>query len=485
MADTDSQQLRNAAKKGVIWTATEKFGMLFVQFVITILIARILTPADYGLVAMLAIFMGVAQTFLNSGFSDALIQKHKCSNADYSTVFYFNLAIGVFLYFLLFLSAPWIADYYKQPQLVPITRVYMSVLLINAFCIVQTARLTNEFNFKIQALVSIVALCISGGLGLYMAYTGWGVWSLVWQFVVLTAVRAILLWILSGWKPSWIFSYKSFNFLFPYGAKILATGLVNIIYINFSSFIIGKRFQASELGYFSRAQQFTSLPSDAFVQIMLKVFFPVISSIKDETERFRSMCFHFLNLSFFILLPVFIGVAFLSGPVIYLLLGEKWMAAAPLLSILSVGMLWVPLSSAHTFILCAGGHPGAVFKISLIKYPATIAFIIGASFINLDAVCWTVSICNFLGIFIDWIFLKKFINLSLTKQVSKAVVLVVPAILMAAIIALTLYFTSVPWIRLVAGTVSGACVYLLTARVMKLQVLDSIKYFVSKRKSNI
>lgn len=248
-----SESLKSKTVKGVFWSSIERFSVQGVQFIIQIIIARILLPSDYGLIGMLAIFMAVSQSLIDSGFSNALIRKQNCTNTDYSTVFYFNIVVGIVLYGILYFSAPLIANFYKTPELVLITRVVGITLFINSLTVVQRAILTKKVDFKTQTKASLTAAIISGVIAIIMAYSNYGVWALVIQTIINGFLTAILLWIFSKWAPHKVFSWISFKEMFSFGSKLLISGLLDTIYRNLFTLVIGKQFNKSDLGYYTRA----------------------------------------------------------------------------------------------------------------------------------------------------------------------------------------------------------------------------------------
>ena len=253
--------LKQKTISGVLWSCVERFSVQGIQFVIMVIMARILLPSDYGMIGMLAIFIAIAQTLIDSGFSNALIQKKDRSEIDYSTVFYFNIVVGIILYFILFFSSPLIARFYNTPELTGLTRVLALNLFINSLAVVQRAILSIKIDFKTQAKASFSAAIISGIVGIVMAYTGFGVWSLAVQTVLNAFVNTVLLWIFSKWIPLKVFSFESFKKLFAFGSKLLASGLLDTIYRNIYTIVIGKKFASTDLGYFTRADQFAQFPS--------------------------------------------------------------------------------------------------------------------------------------------------------------------------------------------------------------------------------
>ena len=250
--------LKQKTISGVLWSCVERFSVQGIQFVIMVII---LLPSDYGMIGMLAIFIAIAQTLIDSGFSNALIQKKDRSEIDYSTLFYFNIVVGIILNFILFFSSPLIARFYNTPELTGLTRVLALNLFINSLAVVQRAILSIKIDFKTQAKASFSAAIISGIVGIVMAYTGFGVWSLAVQTVLNAFVNTVLLWIFSKWIPLKVFSFESFKKLFAFGSKLLASGLLDTIYRNIYTIVIGKKFASTDLGYFTRADQFAQFPS--------------------------------------------------------------------------------------------------------------------------------------------------------------------------------------------------------------------------------
>ena len=243
------ESLKHKTAKGTLWSSIERFSVQFIQFAVMIVMACILTPADYGLVGMLSIFISVSQSLVDSGFSQALIRKQDRSEVDNSTVFFFNIGVGLILYLLLFVSAPLIARFYDEPILCPMMRLISLSVVINSLVVVQRALLTVRIDFKTQAKASFTAAIISGGVGIYMAYAGFGVWSIVWFQISNLAVNMVMLWVLSHWRPSMTYSWASFRELFGFGSRLALSGIINTLYNNLYLLLIGKVFKASGAVY--------------------------------------------------------------------------------------------------------------------------------------------------------------------------------------------------------------------------------------------
>lgn len=467
--------IKHQAATGMIWTAAERFGTQIVQFVIGIVLARLLLPDDYGLIGMLAIFIAISQTFLDSGFANALIQKKGCDDRDFSTVFYFNLIVAILLYGILYLCAPFIANFYNQPSLVAITRVYTITLIVNGLSIVQTARLSIELNFKLQAKASIIAVMLSGIIGIILAYNGWGVWALVFQGIASSGIRTFILWIFGNWMPLFDFSKESFNSLFSFGSKLLGSSLINTIYQNLSTIIIGKAFQVTELGYFTRANQFARLPSDSATSIIIKVAYPVLSRLQDKDEELVSAYSQLLRTPVYILYPVLSLLIVLAHPIIYCTIGEKWLPCTILLQIICLGQIWAPLTHINLNLLYVKGRSDLVLKLELIKKPIAFALLIGAAFFNIYAVCIALAIYDFIAFVFNCHYTARFLNYGFTCQIKQILPIVGYCAVMSSLVCFVYIFTENPWLQLNAGLIIGLSSYIVISYMTNDKSLIEIK----------
>ena len=280
-------ELKEKTVNGIKWSAIEKFSIQGILFIVGLVMARLLTPEDFGIMGMLTIFLSISQTFVDGGFSNALIRKIDRTEVDCSTVFFFNIVVGLLSFSVLYLCSPLIADFYNTPQLVDVTRVLALTLFLNSLIVVQVALFTIRIDFKTQAKINLIGVALSGGVGIYMAYTGYGVWSLVYQTVLRSAVNVFMYWFFAKWKPLCVFSISSFRALFSYGSKILASGLLHTFYQNMANMVIGKFYTVKDLGYYERGQQLGKLPEEATVSVFQRVAFPLLATLQNDEKRFR------------------------------------------------------------------------------------------------------------------------------------------------------------------------------------------------------
>jgi O-antigen/teichoic acid export membrane protein len=293
-------------------------------FIAGIILARLLTPREFGQIGMITVFIAVSQSFINSGFKNALIRKKNCTDIDFSTVFYFNLFTGLFFFFILFFSAPAISNFFNEPELRPIIQVLGVVLIIDSLALIQQTILIKRIDFKLQARISLISSLSSGIIALTMAFNGFGVWSLVFQRLFGQALNSFFLWLWNNWKPLLIFDMQSFKEMFGFGSKLLVSGLIDTFYRNIYYLIIGKYFSAQDLGYYTRADSFKNIPSQNLNGIVGRVSYPVLSSIQDDKHRLKANYQKLIRSTMFITFVLMLGMAAVAEPMIITLIGEKW-----------------------------------------------------------------------------------------------------------------------------------------------------------------
>lgn len=410
------ESLKNKTKKGLAWSMIERFATQGVQFLFGIILARLLSPDDYGVIAMPLVFLAIAQCIIDSGFSTALIRKPELTEDDLSTAFYFNIGVGILCYAVLFFTSPLIADFYHTPILSSLLKVTALAVLFNPLCAVQQAILTRKIDFKTQAIVSLSGAILSGIVGLSMAYNGFGVWSLVFQQVGGYVMRTILLWILGKWKPKRKWSWESFHYLWGFGSKMLGSGLLDTIYNNIYPIVIGKYFSAQDLGNYTRAQQFSSLPSSNVTGVLQRVTFPVLSSIQNEDERLAKNYRKILKLSAFLVFPMMLMLSAIANPLVRILLTDKWIGCVILLQIVCFQMMWYPIHAINLNLLQVKGRSDLFFRLEVIKK------IIGVliMFITIpNGIIWMVSggiVSSMISLVINTYYTGKLIHVGYLKQ---------------------------------------------------------------------
>jgi O-antigen/teichoic acid export membrane protein len=362
-----SRSLKSKTVHGIFWSLLERIGQQGIQVVISIILARLLLPAQFGLIGMLAIFMAIAQAFLNSGFGQALIQKKDATHIDTCSIFYFNIVVGIFAAGLLCLAAPWIAAFYDEPALTALTRFLSLNLVINSFALIQSTLLIKKIDFKTQLKVSIAATIGSGIIGVTLAYRGYGVWSLAIQLVTNTLFRTVLLWFFNKWRPSLVFSFVALKSMFAYGSKLLFSGLLDTVFRNIHLIVIGKLFTAADLGFYSRAQSCTRLTSENLTSSVNRVIFPAFSKVQDDNSRLKRGVRKVLTTLAFLNFPMMTGLLVTAKPLVLVLLTEKWLPCVPYLRLFcAVGMLF-PICALNLNVLKALGRSDLFLKIVLLS----------------------------------------------------------------------------------------------------------------------
>ncbi len=359
--------LKNKTLRALFWGFLERFGQQSFQFVITIILARLLLPEEFGLIAMVRIFMAIATSFINSGFGQALIQKQNATHIDECSIFYFNILVGFLAAGLMCLAAPWIAVFFNQPLLVPLTCVLSLNLIINAFGIVQRTLLTKQIDFKAQFKVSVIATAISGIIGVTMAFNGFGVWSLAVQSLGSNLLRTILLWIFSTWRPSLIFSFTALRKMFAFGSRMLASGLLDTLFNNIYLIVIGKLFSPVCLGFYTRARGLQTLPVRNISTIIKRVTFPVFSLVQDDKLRLKHAVRKALTTLALINFPLMVGMAVVAKPLVLVLLTEKWLPCVPYLQLLCMVGILYPFNMINLNVLIAQGRSDLFLRLEILK----------------------------------------------------------------------------------------------------------------------
>lgn len=351
----------------VIWSGVERLSSQLIRFVIGIILARLLMPAEFGLLGMLGIFFAVAQTFVNCGFGEGLIQKQNTTHRDESSVFYFNLGLGVLSGALFYGAAPWIASFYRQPILVSLTRLMAVDVVVCSFGIVQTMLLTKEIDFRTQLKVSIISTIISGGMAVGLAMEGFGVLSLAAQILIGDALRVILLWAFHGWRPAAVFSLSSLRELLPYGSRMFASSLLYCVFTEIYSLVIGRIYSPAALGLFTRARQMQQLPVDNLCNIVGRVSFPVFAAVQHDKALLKRGLRKAARGLVMINFPLMIGLAVVARPLVLVVLTRKWEACIPYIQLLCVGGALLPLSMIHLYALSAQGRSDLFLRLEIIK----------------------------------------------------------------------------------------------------------------------
>lgn len=480
-----AESLKSKTLKGAIWTLLERLGTQVIGFVVTIVLARLLSPTDYGVIGMLAVFMSISQMFIDFGFGSALIRKKDRTDVDFSTVFWFNLISAVFFYSILFFAAPSVADYYRMPILVNVLRVIGLNLIIHALYTIQSTRLTAAVNFKPQAKVAVMSCILSGVVGITLAYFGFGPWALVGQQLSAAIFSGSLYWTFSGWRPAFVFSVSAFKELFGFSSKIVAAGLLHTIYTNISPLIIGRKYTAADLGFYSRADTLAALPGGIFQGTLGRVVFPILSSIQDDEARLRAAYNKYLRLMTSLVAPSMLLLAACAKPLIVLLIGEKWLPCVPYLQLLAIGWMIDPIILVNLNILYVKGRSDIVLKLEIIKKTIAIAIVVAAVQYGVLWLCVGRVIYGYIALALNLHYCGPFIGMSFFRQMREVAPIYLAAFF-AAGLALTLSsISSIAIVSLIVAGASGALLYLLLAWAFKFDLVSEGVQILKKVRNRV
>lgn len=460
--------LRNKTVNGVVWSFVERFSVQGVVFVLDLIIARLIGPENYGLIAMLAIFMSISQVFIDGGFSSALIQRKQRSEADYSTVFYINFGISLLTYAILFLSAPVIASFFNQPILASITRVYSFNLVLNSLVAVNRTKLTIDVDFKTQSKISFYSAVLSGIVGVMLAWLGFGVWALVWQAIVLAVLNVLLSFYYVRWVPRAKFSTDSFKRLFSFGSKLLIANIISAVYAKAYDMAIGKKYDKASLGLFSRADKFNQFASSNISGVLQRVSFPVLSSIQDDDERLRKAYKKYMQISALVVFPLILGMCGVARPMIEVLLGEQWLGCVPMLQILAFAYLWDCVVMVNLNLIYVKGHSDYVLKLEIVK--KSIAFVILAItlFYDLTIICCGRVVYSIIAFYLNTYYTKKLLNYGFFTQLRELSPILFMSLAVTALGLMISYFVYNALAALIISLVVCPIVYVGLCVVMKV-----------------
>lgn len=472
---------RGTIIKSFLWKLFERLSVQLIQFVVTIVLARLLLPTEYGIVALIAIFIQLCDVIIDGGLNTALIQKKDADNNDFSTIFFFSLALAILLYGLMFFSAPLIAGFYKQPELVPVIRVLSLSLPFYAFNSIQRAYVSKNMLFQRLFYSSLGAVVLSGITGILMAYKGYGVWALVAQNISSQFFTTLIMWFTVRWRPILTFSVERFKGLFDYGWKILGASFITTLFVNIRKLVIGKFYAPASLAYYEKGEQLPGLVMNNIFTSVQTILLPTFSDSQDDRTRVKSMMRRSTKLSCFFIYPLMVGMIVAAKPLVVFLLTEKWLPVVPFVQILCIANFFRPITISNWEAIKALGYSDITLKLEIVKKVVDIIILIVSAMINVYAIAWGCVLFNFICVFINLAPNKKLLNYGVGEQVKDAV----PTLLIALVMGVSVY-----WIQLLAlpnvviillQTILGAIVYAGLSRLFKE---ESFMYVIQMIRDN-
>jgi len=475
--------LKDKAKAGLIWSAIERFSTQFIQLAVMLVLARLLGPEAFGLIGMLAVFIALSQTVVDSGMREALIRTVTPTAEDCATVFYFNIGISIGLYGLLFVSSPAIASFYNQPELTSLMRVLGLVVIINSFMVIQQALLSIKMDFKTLAKASLLAVLVSSVIALTLAYLSFGVWALVGQTLSYAFLQVTFLNVLHRWRPQASFSKESFNRLFGFGSKLLLSSMLDTFYQNIYQLIIGKQFNSTEVGFFTQARNLTRIPAATMTSVIQRVTYPMLSAIQHDVPRLERSYLKIMQLAALVIFPLFFGVAVVADDFIPLLLGEEWRASAALVAIIAFGTALYPIHSINLNFLKVKGRSDLFLKLEVIKKIVITLVLFITVPLGVEAICIGMVGTSYFALIINTYYNGKLSSLGLFAQLKA--LLPIWVISLVSCLAAKLFAIQIAeqaeWRLLITISAAIAC-YLVCVRFTQAELFAFMQSMI-KRKS--
>lgn len=479
--------LKAKATSGLFWTLLQQFGYQGINFVVQLLLARILLPEAFGIIALLQVFISVSNNLIDSGMASSLIRNKDLDERDYSTVFYLNIGVAVFLYGVMFVSSPFIANFYNIPILTDVVKIYCLSFVINAFSIIQVTKLTKEMRFKRQMFIQLPSLVISGIVSVYLAYSGWGVWSIVTYNLLLNLLTSLQYWLRSTWRPKFIFDMKKLKYHFNFGYKLSLASLLNSVFDNIYGVVIGKVFSPQTLGYYNRAEMFQLFPSRNISTALEKVTYPMFAQIQDDNEKLKKYYRQIFNMVVFFLTPTMVFLSVIAEPLFRFLLTEKWLPMVPYFQILTIVGVLHPFQRYNVNILRVKGRSDLVLKLNIIrKLVLIITIVIGIRY-GIYGILISQCVYSVICVFLNTMYSAAMINYPLKEQVKDVAGIYILAILIGfGIYQLDkIVVAALPDIlRIVFGMTVGYVGYFGVAYLFKFEIISIISKFINERKNN-
>lgn len=456
--------------RGLFWKFFERTGHQIVQFIVQIILARLLLPADFGIISLLMVFINLAQVFVQSGFNTALVQAKNPDDRDFSSVFYLSLVVAGILYIVLFISAPAISAFYKMPDLTRVLRILSLILFLGAVNSIQNAVVSREFKFKQLFYSSLGANVLSGTIGVYLAYVGFGTWALVWQQLSNALFLCLIMLITVKWRPKLLFSIEQLSKLFSFGWKMLLSSLLITGYKEMRSLVIGKMFSASDLGYYNRGQMFPYVVISNIDGSIKSVMLPVLSQIQDDPRRIKEMMRRAVTMSVFIIAPLMAGMIAAAEPIVRIVLTDKWLPAVPFMQICCISFTFYTIDTVNLSAIKAIGRSDVYLKLEIYKQLLGIAVLAVTIilFRSVISIAWSAVLSGIISTFINVYPNKKLIGYTFTEQMRDLMPSFLLAALMGGVVFFVGFFKINLYLKLILQIVAGTLTYILLVWFFKI-----------------
>lgn len=466
--------------KGFFWSGVERFSIQGISFLLSIIIARIVSPSSYGLIVMIQVFLSFSQLIIDSGFANALIQKKDRNETDYCTVFLFNMVMAILLYILFFFASPLIANFYEEPQLKSVTRIISLNLIFSSLSIVQKTKLIINLDFKTQTKAGLIAVVISGSIGVISAYNGLEVWALVIQALLNQLIMSVVLMLFSRWRPRAFFSMDSFKRLFGFGSKLMISNILTSIFINLSNLVIGKIYSSASLAFYNRGFMLSQFPSVNLAEMLNRVIYPVLAEKQDDRVALKMEYLKYLHLSHFIILPLMCLLLVFAEPLIVVLLTPKWIEVVPYLQIFCINFMLYPIIQQTTNPIAAIGHSGVLLKYQVVKRFVSLAILAGTVMISIKAICWGTVVSSLFEAIINVLVCRKEIGVGLRDYLKTQSDVIVAAVVICVVVYFGTILISNMLVRLLVGGMIGVSLYIVATYLFSFREKEYLK-IISKK----
>ncbi|GGW38923.1 lipopolysaccharide biosynthesis protein [Arenibacter certesii] len=475
--------LKKKTLYGFIWMSIDVLFLRGLAFVTSIVLARILNPEEFGLVGMIAVLIAIGTTFVDSGLSESLIRTKNTNDKDYSSILIMNLIIAIIIYTTLYFTAPLVSNFYNQPLLTNLIRVYGICFILTALSATQIAILLKKLEFRKLTLLNLPGAIIGSIIGIVLGIKGFGVWSIIFMYIASQAVQTIFLWIFSTWKPSFTFSVEKIKLHFSFGYKLLISGLLNSVFNNVYNVLIGKYFPIKSLGYYERANAFSNQPVSILSSIISKVTYPILANMQEEKEKITKIYKQMFQTTYFLTTPLMILLAGNAMQIFQLILGEKWLGAVPYFQILCVAAIFYPINAFNLNILKVFGRTDLFLRLEIIKKLIIIINVTIGFYFGIYGLLWSSVLSSFLAVMVNGHYSSLIINYSTRNQLLD--MLPISLICTAMFLIINYLSNALPvdygFMRIIISSIIGLLFYLISCKLLKLPVIGYTLNFINPK----
>ncbi|HAY3507521.1 lipopolysaccharide biosynthesis protein [Elizabethkingia anophelis] len=477
-------ELKKQAVRSTFWAFLDQFSTQLISFGINLILARLLMPEDFGTIALFGVVMNVASVLINGGLASSLVRTQNANDADFSTVFWFNILTSIFIYIIIYATTPWISHFYNKPILTSLIRIYAFILIIDSFVVVQAMRFVKELDFKTSFRIKLPSLILGGASGVLFAWYGFGVWSLVYSALIRNIISTLQYWFYSEWRPSFVFDRVKFKYHFSFGVRMTLSELLDVVFNNLYSIVIGKKFESVQLGYYDRADALKQLPVNNIANTLSRVSYPLFAKISHDNVRLKNAYQEMLKLVIFAIAPMISMMIIEAKPLIRFLLTDKWLPAVPYFQILSLAGLLYPIHAYNLNILQVKRRADLFLKLEIVKKALVIIVIFSVIPLGMYGLVWGQVVLSVITLFINTFYTGKFLNYNVFQQLGD----LLPSISIAAVIGGLLWlvddnllYEQKDIVRLIIITILYLIIYISVTYLLKFREFILIKNLILKR----